>query len=190
MESDVSVLQSIANTLENEPHASQRTLAKDAGMSLGMMNAILGRFVERGWIMLTNVNLRKLSYAVTPEGFSKLFTRSRQFAKRTFEIANVCHQTLYDAVKNAKSEGKKKVILYGKSYIKFMIAYVCSQLEVDFEERKINEKFNPKALCLVGELEEEELQKNSFSENSFAMSVLDMVDSSSYPFEAVKALEN
>ena len=26
------------------------------------MNSVLKRFVERGWIMLTNVNLRKLSY--------------------------------------------------------------------------------------------------------------------------------
>ena len=26
------------------------------------MNSVLKRFVERGWIMLTNINLRKLSY--------------------------------------------------------------------------------------------------------------------------------
>ena len=46
-------------------------------MSLGMMNAILGRFVERGWIMFTNVNGRKLAYAVTPEGIAELANRGK-----------------------------------------------------------------------------------------------------------------
>ena len=34
----------------------------NAGISIGLMNSVLKRFVERGWIMLTNINLRKLSY--------------------------------------------------------------------------------------------------------------------------------
>ena len=72
----VATLQSIAKTLEEEPLASQRVLAENAGMSIGLMNAVLKRFVERGWIMLTNVNLRKLSYAVTPDGITELTSRS------------------------------------------------------------------------------------------------------------------
>ena len=68
MKSDVAILQNIANTLKQETLASQRVLADNAGISIGLMNSVLNRFVERGWIMLTNVNLRKLSYAVTPEG--------------------------------------------------------------------------------------------------------------------------
>ena len=63
MNNEVATLQNIANTLEQEPLASQRVLAENAGMSIGLMNAVLKRFVERGWIMLTNVHLRKLSDA-------------------------------------------------------------------------------------------------------------------------------
>lgn len=93
MNSDVATLQSIAKTLEEEPLASQRVLAENAGMSIGLMNAVLKRFVERGWIMLTNVNLRKLSYAVTPDGIAELTSRSQKFAKRTFAIANTYNET-------------------------------------------------------------------------------------------------
>lgn len=66
MEQDLATLQVISETLKEAPQACQKTLAKKANMSLGMMNAILGRFAERGWIMLTNVNGRKLAYALTP----------------------------------------------------------------------------------------------------------------------------
>lgn len=80
LKSDVAVLQNIANTLKQEPLASQRVLADNAGISIGLMNSVLKRFVERGWIMLTNVNGRKLAYAVTPEGIAELANCGKRFA--------------------------------------------------------------------------------------------------------------
>lgn len=71
MEQDLATLQVISEILKEAPQACQRPLAKKANMSLGMLNAILGRFVELGWIMLTNVNGRKLAYALTPDGTYK-----------------------------------------------------------------------------------------------------------------------
>ena len=41
MEQDLATLQVISETLKKNPQASQRTLAKKANVSLGMMNAIL-----------------------------------------------------------------------------------------------------------------------------------------------------
>lgn len=94
MTQDVATLQAINDTLQKNPKASQRELADNAGMSIGLMNAVIKRFVERGWIMLSNVNLRKLSYAVTPAGIAELTERSQTFAKRTFAIANRYNDTL------------------------------------------------------------------------------------------------
>ncbi len=187
MEQDVAVLQNIAETLKDEPHASQRTLAKNAGMSLGMMNAILGRFVERGWIMLTNVNLKKLSYAITPDGVAELVGRGRRFAKRTFEIANQYNDALYCIIKAARDSGKTKVVLCGNSYIRFMIAYVCSQLEIELEESEIDSAGNfNNSLVLVGEQEEEALQKKVLDKVDGSMSVLDIMAEASVGFVSEK----
>ena len=62
MEQDLATLQVISDTLKEKPEANQRTLAENTGMSIGLMNAVLKRFAERGWIMLSNVNGRKLAY--------------------------------------------------------------------------------------------------------------------------------
>lgn len=160
MNSDIATLQNIANTLEENPLASQRFLAENANMSVGLMNAVLKRFVERGWIMLTNVNLKKLSYAVTPAGIAELTARSHKFARRTFMIANKYNDTLCTLVKNAKNDGKKSVILYGSSYIKFLLEYACQTLNMNFEERQINSispvQIEKDALCIVGEMNNED----------------------------------
>ena len=147
MNSDVATLQSIAKTLEEEPMASQRVLAENAGMSIGLM--------KRGWIMLTNVNLRKLSYAVTPAGIAELTARSQKFAKRTFAIANNYNETFCHLVSEAKKQGITKLVLYGKSYIRFLLIYACQTLNVTFIEKEVTEPIMANALCVVGELNEE-----------------------------------
>lgn len=103
MNSDVATLQSIAKTLEKEPLASQRVLAENAGMSIGLMNAVLKRFVERGWIMLTNVNLRKLSYAVTPDELQNLHPEARNLQREHLRLQTLIMKhsaTLFPNLKN------------------------------------------------------------------------------------------
>ena len=89
---DIVTLRSIAETLSVQPCASQRILAKNADMSAALMNAVLKRFAERGWIMISNVNKRKLSYAVTPEGLNELAERGKKFVARTFKIAHTYNE--------------------------------------------------------------------------------------------------
>ena len=51
MQPDLALLQNISDTLEQDSLASQRKLAEGSGITVGSMNAVLKRFVERGWIM-------------------------------------------------------------------------------------------------------------------------------------------
>ena len=157
MEQDLATLQVISETLKEAPQASQRTLAKKANMSLGMMNAILGRFVERGWIMLTNVNGRKLAYAVTPDGIAELVKRGKVFALRTFKLANVYSEIFCKKFMEAKAAGKTKVVLYGDSYIKFIIKYACNEVGLDFEHREATATILADEVCLAGELNDDDV---------------------------------
>lgn len=167
MEQDLATLQVISETLKEAPQASQRTLAKKANMSLGMMNAILGRFVERGWIMLTNVNGRKLAYAVTPDGLTELANRGKKFALRTFKLANVYSEAFCRRFMEAKAAGKTKVVLYGDSYIKFIIKYACNEVGMEFEHREATGKVLANQACLAGELNDDAVQKRLIEDGCF-----------------------
>ena len=169
MEQDLATLQVISEALNEEPQASQRTLAKKANMSLGMMNAILGRFVERGWIMLTNVNGRKLAYAVTADGIAELAKRGKAFALRTFKLANVYSETFCKKFMEAKAAGKTKVVLYGDSYIKFIIKYACNEVGLDFEHREATATILADEVCLAGELNDDVVQKLLINAGCFSL---------------------
>ena len=84
--SDEELLENINKTLTINPTASQRTIAENCNISLGMANAVLKRFVKRGWIMVTNLNSSKLAYALSEGGIRTLSKRSKQYIKKTFEL--------------------------------------------------------------------------------------------------------
>ena len=159
MEQDLATLQVISEKLTEDTQSSQTTLAKKANMSLDMMNAILGRFVESGWIMLSNVNGRKLAYAVTAAGISELTKRGKSFALRTFKLANVYSETFCKKFMEAKASGKTKVVLYGDSYVKFIIKYACSEIGLEFEQKEVSADVLINEVCLAGELNDEFYQK-------------------------------
>lgn len=153
MDQDLATLQVISDTLKEKPEANQRTLAENTGMSIGLMNAVLKRFAERGWIMLTNVNGRKLAYALTADGILELTERAKRFAVKNFSLANECNEKICAIVRDAKEAGKHTVVLYGQSYIKFLILYACEKYGMYFEECSDN-IYRKDSLCLIGELSE------------------------------------
>jgi len=155
--SDEELLENINKTLTVNPTASQRTIAKNCNISLGMANAVLKRFVERGWIMVRNLNSSKLAYALSEEGIKTLTGRSKRYIQRTFGLINEYSGKIVSKIQQAKNDGKAEVILYGDSCIKFLIEYACQSCGVDFYILDSSVNINDNALKLIGELSAEEI---------------------------------
>ena len=179
---EITTLKSIAETLRVQLYAIQRTLAKNADMSAALMNAVLKRFVERGWIMLSSVNKRKLAYAVTPAGLNELAARGKKFVVRTFRIAHTYNEALTEEIALAKQQGKNKVVLYGESYIKFLLEYASRENQLSFEIRSATEspKIEKDAFCIAGEMNDESVQKKLIAAG--CTDVLDIVRNASLSF--------
>ncbi len=72
--------------LQERPGISQRTLAKEIGMSLSGIHYCIGALAEKGWIKMGNFskNPDKLSYAylLTPTGVAEKAALTRRFLER------------------------------------------------------------------------------------------------------------
>ena len=72
-------------------------------------------------------------------------------------MANVYSETLCERLSEAKIEGKTKVVLYGESYIKFIIKYACNEVGLDFEHREATATILADEVCLAGELNDDDV---------------------------------
>ena len=59
---------------------------------------------------------------------------------------------IVDIIKKAKNEGKEKVILYGNSYIKFLIVYACKDVGMEFVNVSLDTVIDLSSLCFIGEI--------------------------------------
>lgn len=171
--SDEELLENINKTLTVNPTASQRTIAENCNISLGMANAVLKRFVERGWIMVRNLNSSKLAYALSEEGMRTLANRSKRYVQKTFGLINEYSEEIVNKIQQAKNEGKTEVILFGKSYVKFLIEYACYFCNITFLLLDFDDVVNDNSLKLVGELMDAETIMKY--ENMGFINVMDLV---------------
>jgi len=122
----------ILEQIQNNPHVNQRDLAFIAQASLGMTNAILKRFAEKGLITIKKVNNRNIHYILTAEGIEEVSKRSWSYFKRTIKNVVVYQDAIKEIVKQAKNKGYIEVVLRGESDMAFIIEHVCHKEGVAF----------------------------------------------------------
>lgn len=65
------VMVHLLSEIERNPAFTQRSLAAELGIALGLMNQYLKSCVTKGWIRASQVSPRRITYFLTPEGFKE-----------------------------------------------------------------------------------------------------------------------
>lgn len=126
-DSELSVLSAINEAQSGGSRITQRDLAGQAGVSLGMANILLRRLAERGWVKLTKISSKTVRYALTPEGMSELARRTAGYFSRASRSADLYRERLEAFVLAAKRGGAGSVVLYGSSEVEIVLGYVCER---------------------------------------------------------------
>jgi len=61
----------LLSEIERNPSFTQRSLASELGIALGLMNQYLKHCVTKGWVRASQVSSRRIAYFLTPTGFSE-----------------------------------------------------------------------------------------------------------------------
>ena len=90
--------------IENEPHLSQRDIAKKMGVSLGKTNYCLKALLDKGFIKVRNFykNKKKSAYIyfLTPQGIEEKAQVTYRFLQRKIEE----FETIKEEIENLKNE--------------------------------------------------------------------------------------
>ena len=104
---------SLLCTLEDGEPMTQRALAAQIGVALGMTNSLLKRAIKKGLVKVSEAPAKRFAYYVTPKGFnekSRLVAEYLSSSLSFFREAREEYSTLYDEIAKA---GHTSVLLYG-----------------------------------------------------------------------------
>jgi DNA-binding MarR family transcriptional regulator len=139
-DSELSVLRTIRESESSAERLTQRELARATGISLGMINMLLRRLAERGWVKLTRLSPKTMRYALTSAGLSELARRTAGYFSRASRSAELYRDRLEAYAVKAKRDGARTIVLYGSSEVEFLIAYVCERHGLVFVKSSDKEK--------------------------------------------------
>ncbi len=131
-DAELSILENIYSSQKFDNSLTQRDLAEASGLSLGMTNALVKRFSEKGWILLKRLNTRNIQYALTPEGVNEIAHRTYRYFKRTARAANLYKERIEEFVLKTKRNGTNRIVLAGASDLDFLLEYACERHGVMF----------------------------------------------------------
>lgn len=86
----------ILEVIQKYDHVSQRTISKETGLSLGMVNLLIKKFLKVGLLKAEKLNGNKIKYILTPKGSQVLLEKTVSFVKRSFEAVSKISEHVED----------------------------------------------------------------------------------------------
>jgi len=103
----------LLDVLSRDGGLSQRQVAKETGLSLGMVNLILGRLVRTGAIKVVNLNGRTARYLLTPAGVAEKTRRAYEYLRRTMDTFRDLRVRIDQLIAELHTEGAREFLIYG-----------------------------------------------------------------------------
>ena len=92
----------LLSAVHENSEVSQRSLASDLGIALGLTNAYLKRCVRKGLVKMAQAPANRYAYYLTPQGFAEKSRLTARYLRRSFdfyrEARNECEELLRQCV--------------------------------------------------------------------------------------------
>lgn len=109
------IMLGILESVERDGGQSQRHLAAELGVALGLVNAYLKRCVKKGLVKVGEAPARRYAYYLTPHGFSEKSRLTVQYLSHSFGFFRRAKSDCSLLLQAAEQRGIRRILLAGKS---------------------------------------------------------------------------
>jgi DNA-binding MarR family transcriptional regulator len=111
--------------IERGGEQSQRRLASELGVALGLANAYLRRCIKKGLVKVGQAPARRYAYHLTPRGFTEKSRLTFEFMSHSFTLFRQAKTDCMVALEVARERGYTRIALLGASDLA-EVAAICA----------------------------------------------------------------
>ena len=112
---DPEITLGVLNAVESNDSVTQRSLAKELGIALGLANAYLKRCAKKGLIKVTQAPANRYLYYLTPQGFGEKSRLTADYLTTSFNFFRSARKQCEELFETCERRQWHRVILYGQS---------------------------------------------------------------------------
>ena len=128
----------LLSEIEAGQDLSQRSLARNLGIALGLTNLLVRRLVRKGWVRMIHIKPNRVSYLLTPTGIVEKARMSRDSLQYSVRFYAEARERIRDRFAELSAEwpsnngSSEKRIVFLRTGEVAEIGYVCLQ-ETDLQ---------------------------------------------------------
>ena len=110
---DPEIVLGLLTSIERDSRVTQRKLAGDLGIALGLANAYLRRCVRKGLVKVSQVPLNRYAYYLTPQGFTEKSRLTAEYLAVSFNFFRRARGDCAVLLRQCAARSWRRVALYG-----------------------------------------------------------------------------
>jgi DNA-binding MarR family transcriptional regulator len=122
----------ILDAFESDHGASQRSLARELGIALGLTNLLIKHLVRKGWVRVIHVKPNRVRYLITPAGIAEKSRMSRAYFEASVQFYRQTRDRIQQQFSvlsagwpdDGTSGAPKRIVFYGAGEVA-EIGYIC-----------------------------------------------------------------
>jgi DNA-binding MarR family transcriptional regulator len=135
----------ILERVDNEKTPSQRALAGELNISLGLVNSFIKRLVKKGFVKITTIPKNRIKYMLTPSGAAEKTRLTYKYIQHSYSFYKDARQKLRKICADLEKKGVQRIVFYGAGDLA-EIAYISLQetpiqLAAIVDDEKKGERF-------------------------------------------------
>lgn len=121
----------VLDAVERNPSVTQRSVAQELGIALGLANAYLKRCVRKGLIKVSEVPARRYAYYLTPQGFAEKSRLTASYLSHSFSFFRRAREQCASIYDVAVQRGQSRFVLLGSGDLADIASLVAREKNVD-----------------------------------------------------------
>lgn len=146
------VMLNLLSEIEENPSITQRSLAQELGIALGLMNAYLKRSIKKGWIRANQVSPRRIRYFLTPEGFVEKSKMVKDYLSRSMTFFRDAKAQCEDVITHCKAKGWRRIALVGEGDLTEIALLVIHSSQIECLQCDLKSNFQEFDAALITDI--------------------------------------
>ncbi|MBL8807266.1 MAG: winged helix-turn-helix transcriptional regulator [Rhodospirillales bacterium] len=121
----------VLDAVESRAGVTQRLLASELGIAVGLINAYIKRCVRKGYLKTTRAPARRYAYYLTPEGFAEKSRLAARFFVSGFQFFRTARGQCAEVFAECARRNLKRLVLCGSGDMCEVAIIAATEFDVE-----------------------------------------------------------
>ncbi|HUK60487.1 MAG TPA: winged helix-turn-helix transcriptional regulator [Stellaceae bacterium] len=127
---EIGIMLGMLAAVERDSHVTQRHLARELNIALGLANAYLKRCAKKGYIKIRQVPLNRYAYYLTPRGFAEKSRLTAEYLTVSFDFFRRARLDAVTLLSACQARGWNRIVLWGAGELAEVMVLSAAEADV------------------------------------------------------------